>query len=269
MSEASVVSDAIDDLVALRSREGLQDKIDRLLRAYKAEFETYTEEQAGTVGEVIARLVAELTLSRRVMLSERLARDPKAPGRVIENLAMDDQIDVAAPVLVSACLLSDEALIRVLRSKGQTHWLAISRRSTISNEVAEILAKRGNRLVLRCLERNPGVSRSVPLRRILAERQQDRYQEKRRAPRRIVDYPGELRSNDGTASVRCRLKDISLSGARLVLAALPAPAGPLVLSLARDAIERPCEVVWQDGTALGVRFSTPDEKRPSVAAAGD
>lgn len=264
MVESFVAAEAIDHLVAMRSRDGLQLKIDRLLWAYKEEAESYTVEQDSTVSEVIARLVAELTPTRRVLLAERLAHDPKVPGRVVEVLAMDDQIEVAAPVLAHSCRLSEEALVRILRSKGQTHWLAVSRRAVVSDQVAETLANQGNRLVLRCLERNPGVKRTESLKKILAQRARDRFQERRRAPRRIVDYPGFLRSQNGNLVVGCRLKDISLSGARLMLSALPAPKGPFVLSLVRDAIERPCELVWQDGLVMGVRFTGPGGKRIST-----
>src|SRR3972149_2414167 len=48
---------------------------------------------------VFGHLIADIELSAREMLAQRLAAIPNAPPKVIRTLAFDDAIDVAGPVL--------------------------------------------------------------------------------------------------------------------------------------------------------------------------
>jgi len=226
----------IDDIVGHRGRQGLTDKVNRLIDTFAENADSYTAEQAVTVGEVIARLIVDITPEGRISIAERIAGDPKAPRLVIEQLASDDWAEVASPVLM------------------KSHLLAISRRRSIAPEVAQSLVERGNRTVIRTLARNPGVNLSPEARRDLDMRQKARLEELRKAPRKAVEYPAELHREDGEKPVRCRLIDISKTGARLTLAAMARPTGRLVLSFASAAVQRPCEPVWQDGRDIGVRF---------------
>lgn len=244
----------IDDIVAHRAREGLTDKVNRLIDTFAENADSYTPDQAVTVDEVIARLIVDITPEGRISIAERIAGDPKAPRLVIEQLASDDWAEVASPVLMKSPQLSDETLLKIIDSKGHSHLLAISRRRSIAPEVAQSLVERGNRTVIRTLARNPGVNLSPEARRDLDMRQKARLEELRKAPRKAVEYPAELHREDGEKPVRCRLIDISKTGARLTLAAMARPTGRLVLSFASAAVQRPCEPVWQDGRDIGVRF---------------
>lgn len=244
----------IDDIVAHRPRDGLAEKVNRLIDTFKENADSYTAEQAVTVDEVIARLIIDITPEGRIAIAERIAADPKAPPLVIEQLASDDWAEVASPVLTKSPKLSDETLLKIIDSKGHSHLLAISRRRAIAPAVAESLVERGNRSVIRTLARNPGVDLSPQARQRLETRQRARLEELRKSPRKAVEYPAELHREDGDAPVRCRLLDISKTGARLALATMARPSGPLVLSFASAAVQRRCETVWQDGRNLGVRF---------------
>lgn len=255
MPGSKTVTVAIDELVASHARDGLTDKVHRLIDQFAENADVYTDEQAGTVDLVIARLVADVTPEGRLAIAERVASDPKAPPKVVEQLAGDDWIDVAAPVLTRSPCLSDESLLRVIDSKGHSHLLAISRRRTIAPAVADTLAFRGNRSVVRNLARNAGAQLSPQARAHLERRQQTRHEELRKAPRKPVEYPGEIVRHDGGGSVRCRLIDVSSTGAKVSLATMARLSGPLTLSFANAAVQRSCEVVWQDGREVGVRFA--------------
>ncbi|MBY0362655.1 MAG: DUF2336 domain-containing protein [Phreatobacter sp.] len=255
MPDSKTVTIAIDELVARQSSAGLTDKVSRLIDQFAENAEVYTSEQADTVDHVIARLIADVTPEGRMAIAERVAGDPKAPLRVVEQLAEDDWIDVAAPVLARSPRLSEETLLRVIDSKGQSHLLAISRRRAIPPVVADTLALRGNRAVVRALARNAGAQLSNETRSLLDQRQRARFEELRKAPRKAVEYPAELSREDGGGMLRCRLIDISKTGAKLMLATMARPSGPLLLSFASNAVKRSCELVWQDGRDIGVRFT--------------
>src|SRR5215813_9838935 len=117
---------------------------------------SYSEDEVLTFGKVIGRLADEIEVEVRAQLSERLARFDGAPVNVIQKLAFDDAIEVARPVLEESVRLDDEALIANVRSKSQSHMLAISKRRSIGESVTDVLVARGNRAVVNSLAGNGG-----------------------------------------------------------------------------------------------------------------
>ena len=105
---------------------------------------------------VFNHLIANIELSARVMLADRLAAVPNAPPKVIRTLAFDDEIDVAGPVLVRSDLLDNVTLVENARTKSQQHLLAISRRKVLAETVTDVLVERGNRDVALSAVQNAG-----------------------------------------------------------------------------------------------------------------
>lgn len=80
--------------------------------------------------------------------------------------------------------------------------------------------------------------------------------ERRDAVRIARPKDGRIVLDDGVASIDCRIRDISTTGARLECeAAAEWPPALVLLDSAGNRID--CEVVWNAGKALGVRFKTP------------
>ncbi|HLZ03817.1 MAG TPA: DUF2336 domain-containing protein [Bradyrhizobium sp.] len=123
---------------------------------------SYSEEEVLTFGSVIGRLAEEIEVEVRAQLSERLARFDGAPANVIQQLAFDDAIEVAGPVLEESAQLDDDTLIANAWSKSQAHMLAISRRKSIGESVTDALVARGNRAVVSSLAGNGGANFSSP-----------------------------------------------------------------------------------------------------------
>ena len=93
--------------------------------------------------------------------------------------------------------------------------------------------------------------------------------ESRKALRVRFDHsqPVNLMGVDGTWRRSCRLLDVSQSGAKLEVDGSPdvlrAREFFLLLSSTGLAFRR-CELVWVDGSQVGVRFTTADKKaRPA------
>ena len=117
-----------------------------------------SNEQAALFDDVMHQLVDEIETSARACFAAYLAQSPAAPSRILRQLALDDVIDVARPVLSHSEQLDEMTLAEGARSKSQAHLLAISTRKFIPESVTDILVERGNREVALSTARNPGAS---------------------------------------------------------------------------------------------------------------
>ena len=97
----------------------------------------YTEDQIWVFGEVIGRLADEIELAARAKLAKLLANSDNAPFNIVMILAFDDSIDVAGPVLQHSQRLDAKTLVTNIRTKGQPHLLAISKRCSIPVAVTD------------------------------------------------------------------------------------------------------------------------------------
>jgi uncharacterized protein (DUF2336 family) len=116
----------------------------------------YSDDEILTFGKVIGRLADEIEVEVRAQLSGRLAHFDGAPINVIRQLAFDDAIEVAGPVLESSSRLDDETLIASAQTKSQLHLLAISRRKSIGESVTDVLVTRGDQAVVNSVAGNAG-----------------------------------------------------------------------------------------------------------------
>ena len=78
---------------------------------------------------------------------------------------------------------------------------------------------------------------------------------KTRSTRKSVQHPGWLVFEGSFAARPCTVLDMSDSGARIEVSDPGAVPAKLRLAFSRDVrTGRPCEVVWQRGKILGVKF---------------
>ncbi len=112
-------------------------------------------------GEVMIKLMHGIELAARAKFGGRIARLSRAPEKVVWDLAFDNAIEVAGPVLSESVLLEDFHLVENAKTKSQAHLLAISKRATLSVRVTDILVHRGNPAVVQSTARNPGAEFSV------------------------------------------------------------------------------------------------------------
>ncbi len=116
----------------------------------------FSEDHVAVFDGVFSHLLADLELSARATLADRLSAIPNAPPKVIHTLAFDDAINVAGPVLRHSGLLDNVALVENARTKSQDHLLAISRRHALAETVTDVLVERGNREVALSVVQNAG-----------------------------------------------------------------------------------------------------------------
>lgn len=117
---------------------------------------TYTDDQIWTFGEAIGILASEIEVAARAQLAKRLARIDNAPINIVKKLAFDNSIDVAGPILRHSERLDVKTLVANVRTKSQSHLLAISMRNSIPIPVTDELVTRGDREVVNSVATNSG-----------------------------------------------------------------------------------------------------------------
>ena len=130
------------------------DRIDTLRRItdlFLSTQDRLNAEQIDVFDEVIGHLVKRMETRALAELSERLAPIENAPIGVIQNLAREDEIAIAGPVLANSTRLSIADLVEIASTKGQAHLLAISGRRTLDEPVTDVLIERGDLQVHRRL----------------------------------------------------------------------------------------------------------------------
>ena len=120
----------------------------------------FTDEEIWVFGGIIGKLAAEIELAARAKLAAKLSRIDHAPRNVVNELASDDSIDVAGPLLRYSERVDVRTLLNAARTKDQPHLLAISRRRSITEPVTDVLVIRGDREVVRCVATNEGAQLS-------------------------------------------------------------------------------------------------------------
>lgn len=125
----------------------------------------FSGEQVDLFDHVLERLIKTIELraiadiSARMALAEistQLAPIAQAPPSVIRQLAKNDEISIAAPVLQESARLADDDLIEIAKTKGEQHLLAISGRWWLKEIVTDALISRHYPSVSRRIVNNPG-----------------------------------------------------------------------------------------------------------------
>jgi uncharacterized protein (DUF2336 family) len=146
----------VEDAVASGDPIKRVDTLRRMTRLFAEHAQNLTDAHVTVFDEVILRLARDLEFKARVELSERLADIANAPRKVVRDLAFDKDIQVAGPVLERSPRLDEDDLVAIAHDRGQDHLFALSRRSTLSVRITDILVDRGDQRVVRSVADNEG-----------------------------------------------------------------------------------------------------------------
>jgi len=155
-AESCLLIDELEETLASGSGRDCERMLARVADLFMAGSRRYSDEQIALFDDVLLRLSAEIEMHARARLAQQLAYVDNAPPKLIRSLALDDEIDVARPVLARSARLSDADLLKTAASKGQEHLYAIGQRPELSEQVTDMLVDRGNDRVVRSLARNNG-----------------------------------------------------------------------------------------------------------------
>ncbi|TKW79388.1 MAG: DUF2336 domain-containing protein, partial [Bradyrhizobium icense] len=176
----------------------------------------FDNEQIELFDNVLERLIKTIELrsvtdiSARIALAEmsaQLAPIPQAPPSVVRQLARNDEISIAAPVLQESARLDEDDLVEIAKSKGEPHLLAISSRWWLKETVTDALISRRFPSVSRRLVSNPGARVSASGYAIIVTQAESNPDLAVEAGIR-VDLPADLRQKlliNATEAVRSKL----------------------------------------------------------------
>ena len=77
-------------------------------------------------------------------------------------------------------------------------------------------------------------------------------QQERANPRRRIFKAGQIQF--GPSTVDCIVRDISATGARIVVKSPTWFPARFVLAVASDGISKPCHIVWRSDGQIGLAF---------------
>jgi uncharacterized protein (DUF2336 family) len=151
----SLISE-LEDAVRRGSQEKRAVTLKRVTDLFLGDNERLNEEQIQVFDEVLGHLITRMESTALIELSERLAPINNAPIKAVHALARDDEIAIAGPVLSLSDRLTTPDLIEIALAKSQSHLLAISKRSSLSESLTDTLIERGDQHVIRKLAENAG-----------------------------------------------------------------------------------------------------------------
>src|SRR3984893_11341952 len=105
---------------------------------------------------ILVDLVPHTEIAARADLAERLSILANAPRALVGQLAHEDEISIAGPLLRRSPVIDEQALIEIARLRGQGHLLAMSERSTLSPDLTDVILRRGDREAVRRAAGNAG-----------------------------------------------------------------------------------------------------------------
>ncbi len=93
----------IDEVISTVATGGLNERLRILQRVtdlFVAGSRGYSDQQIAVFDDVLQQLSADIEVKARVKLANQLAGVSNAPPKLTRSLAFDDEITVAAPVLI-------------------------------------------------------------------------------------------------------------------------------------------------------------------------
>jgi uncharacterized protein (DUF2336 family) len=156
MSTQPAMMDELEGLIASKDIGSRAEALRRVTDLFVSGTARFSEDQIALLDEVMSQLAREIDASARATFGARLASMSEAPPQVLREMALDDEIAVAEPVLRGAAQLDGATLIEGAKTKGQDHLLAISRRAYLPESVTDLLVERGNREVALSTAGNAG-----------------------------------------------------------------------------------------------------------------
>jgi uncharacterized protein (DUF2336 family) len=155
MPARSIIAE-LEDAVGGHQSDRRVETLRRVTDLFVATSGGLQQEHVAVFDDVLAKLCDGIEAGARAELSKRLAPIANAPTDTVKSLSLDNDVEVAAPVLSQSARLGDDDLIKVISTKSQDHLLAISTRDRLDEAVTDVLVDRGNAQVVRSVAKNTG-----------------------------------------------------------------------------------------------------------------
>jgi uncharacterized protein (DUF2336 family) len=160
MSGNTSLSADLERAMATRSGQRRSDTLRKVTDLFVENAPSFGSDHVTLFDDVMGRLIEDTDVAAKAEVSQRLATIDNAPPKLVDRLAADEAIDVAAPMLESSNRLSEKQLAALAAVKGRRHVLAIAKRRQLGQVVTDALISRGDSQVSRTVATNAGAKLS-------------------------------------------------------------------------------------------------------------
>ena len=156
MSVATLLVPGLDEIVRHGDPKRRAEAARRIAELFLQGAANFRADHVELFDGVLIDLVPHAELAARAALAERLSVLANAPHALVGQLAREDEISVAGPLLRRSPVINEQALVEIARMRGQGHLLAMSERPTLSPDLTDVIVRRGDREVVRRAAGNAG-----------------------------------------------------------------------------------------------------------------
>lgn len=156
MTAATSLIPGLDDMVRKGDPQRLAEAARRIAALFLQDAAKLAPRHVDFFDGVLVDLVPHADLKARAELAERLSLLANAPRVLVGQMARDDEILVAGPLLRRSPAIDERLLVEIARAKGQGHLLAMSERASLSAGLTDVIIGRGDRDVIRRTAGNGG-----------------------------------------------------------------------------------------------------------------
>ena len=148
----------LDDIISRGDPARRADAARRVSELFLQGAASFRSDHVELFDGVLTSLVPHAEIAARADLAERLSMLTNAPRGLVGQLAHEDEIAIAGPLLRRSPVIDEKMLIEIASAKGQDHLLAMAERPTLSTDLTDVLVDRGDRNVVRRTAGNAGAA---------------------------------------------------------------------------------------------------------------
>jgi uncharacterized protein (DUF2336 family) len=156
MTVATSLIPGLDEIVKRGDPKRLAEVATRIAEMFLQDSAKLQPSHVALFDDLLIDLVPFTELIARAELAERLSLLANAPRALVGQLARENEILVAAPILRRSPVIDEQALLEIASLKGQGHLLAMSERARLSPDLTDVIIRRGDRDVVRRAAGNSG-----------------------------------------------------------------------------------------------------------------
>jgi uncharacterized protein (DUF2336 family) len=156
MTVAASLIPGLDEIVRQGDPKRLAELARRIADLFLQGVANFRSDHVDLFDRVLIDLVPHTEIPARADLAERLSPLANAPRILVGQLAREDEMSIAGPLLRRSPVIDEGVLIEIARIKGQGHLLAMSERPKLSPDLTDVIVRRGDRDVVRRTAANAG-----------------------------------------------------------------------------------------------------------------
>ena len=158
MTAASVLISELDEIVRRGDPKRRAETARRISELFLQGAAHFRSDHVALFDGILTSLVPHAELAARTDLAERLSLLANAPRTLVGQLAHEDEIAIAGPLLRRSLVIDEQMLVEIANAKGQGHLLAMAERPKLSPGLTDVIVRRGERDVVRRAAGNAGAA---------------------------------------------------------------------------------------------------------------